>query len=117
MFGERLALLRKEKKLSQYELADKLGFTRGQIANYEQGKRQPDFETLQKLADFFDTSIDYLLGRTDDRRRNLEKENKIIKDAEDLLKALENIPEKDREKVVKLAVDYVKFITKENFDN
>ena len=65
MFGKRLATLRKNKNLSQYELADRLKLSRGQIANYEQGQREPDFNTLQKLADFLDVSIDFLLGRTD----------------------------------------------------
>lgn len=65
MFGKRLATLRKQKELSQYELADRLGFSRGQIANYEQGKREPDYGTLEKIADFFEVTTDYLLGRTD----------------------------------------------------
>lgn len=65
MFGERLASLRKSKGLSQYALAERLNFSRGQLANYEQGKREPDYNTLQKIADFFDVSVDYLIGRTD----------------------------------------------------
>lgn len=65
MFAERLSGLRKSMKISQYELADRLGMSRGQLANYEQGKRQPDQETLVKLADFFNVSTDYLLGRID----------------------------------------------------
>ncbi|MTI84412.1 MAG: helix-turn-helix domain-containing protein [Firmicutes bacterium] len=67
-FSKRLVKLRKEKCLSQYELAKLLNLTRGQIANYEQGKRQPDYETLYKLANFFDASVDYLLGYTDFRK-------------------------------------------------
>ena len=58
MFGHNLAKLRKEKNLSQYELAEKMGFSRGQISNYEQGTRQPDFDTLQKFAAFFEVSTD-----------------------------------------------------------
>ena len=50
--------------MTQNELANKLGISRGTYAHYEINKRQPDYETLQKLADFFDTSVDYLLGRT-----------------------------------------------------
>lgn len=65
MFGEKLAELRREKKLSQYELADRLGFSRGQLANYEQGTREPDFKTLQLIADYFSVTTDYLLGRVD----------------------------------------------------
>lgn len=65
MFGKRLANLRKAKNLSQYDLAEKMNLSRGQIANYEQGTRQPDFDTLQQFADFFEVTTDYLLGRTD----------------------------------------------------
>ena len=65
MFSKRLADLRKKRGLSQYELAKRLGCTRGQIGNYEQGTREPDHEMLTKIANFFDVSVDYLLGRTD----------------------------------------------------
>ncbi|KPV41990.1 helix-turn-helix domain-containing protein [Alicyclobacillus ferrooxydans] len=61
-FGDRLARLRKNKGLSQYELADRLGFSRGKLANYEQGQREPDYATLKQLADFFEVTTDYLLG-------------------------------------------------------
>lgn len=64
MFSERLKNLRKAKKLSQYELAERLGFSRGKLANYEQGTREPDFVTLEIIANFFDVSTDYLLGVT-----------------------------------------------------
>jgi transcriptional regulator with XRE-family HTH domain len=74
MLGERIAKLRKQKKLSQYDLADRLGFSRGKLANYEQGSRQPDFGTLELIADFFEVSIDYLLGRSDDSTP-VKKEN------------------------------------------
>lgn len=65
VLGKRIAALRKEKGLSQYELADRLGFSRGKLANYEQGTREPDYETLIKIADFFEVSTDYLLRGTD----------------------------------------------------
>ncbi|WP_067730974.1 helix-turn-helix domain-containing protein [Oceanobacillus damuensis] len=64
MLKERLKQLRKEKGISQYEAAKKLGFSRGKLANYEQGTREPDYDTLEKLADFYDCSLDYLLGRS-----------------------------------------------------
>jgi transcriptional regulator with XRE-family HTH domain len=63
MLSTRLSKLRKDKGLSQYEMAKRLGFSRGQLANYEQGTRAPDLETLQKIADFFEVTVDYLLGR------------------------------------------------------
>lgn len=74
MLGKRIAELRKNKGISQYELAERLGFSRGKLANYEQGSRQPDYETLQQIADYFEVTTDYLLGRSD----NPESLNKVI---------------------------------------
>lgn len=83
MLKNRLISLRKEKGLSQYEIADKLGFSRGKLANYEQGTRQPDYDTLTKIAEYYDVSVDYLLGRTD--QKNLkEDENLFFFDMEGL---------------------------------
>lgn len=62
-YGERLKKLRESKKLSQQQLAEKLNINRSTYARYELGQTQPDFETLEKLADFFEVSTDYLLGR------------------------------------------------------
>lgn len=65
MFNTRLQILRKSKRLTQDELASRLGVNRGTYANYERGHRQPDFETLVKIADYFDVTTDYLLGRNE----------------------------------------------------
>lgn len=56
--------LRTSSKLTQAEMAEKLGISRSTIGMYETGAREPDFETLEKIADFFNVDIDYLLGRT-----------------------------------------------------
>lgn len=64
--GERLKKLRKEKKLTQTELGSKINVTKVSISGYESGNRSPDTDTLQRLADFFEVSTDYLLGRTDE---------------------------------------------------
>lgn len=64
-YALRLAELRGAKGLTQQQLADLTGLTRGRLNNYEQGTREPDLVTLQSLADFFDVTTDYLLGRTD----------------------------------------------------
>lgn len=57
--------LRSSCGLTQAEMAEKLGISRSTIGMYETGAREPDFETLEKIADFFNVDIDYLLGRTD----------------------------------------------------
>lgn len=67
MFPERLKLLRTEKRISQSLLATHLGVTQQAIARWEKGETEPDINTIQNLASFFDVSIDYLLGRTDER--------------------------------------------------
>lgn len=63
--GDRIKTLRKQKQITQEELAKILGFGKSAISLYESGQRMPDPGTLQKLADFFDVSVDYLLCRTD----------------------------------------------------
>ena len=75
---ERLRLLRTEKKLSLRELGEKLNLSFVTIGQYERGERQPDNDILVKLADFFEVSIDYLLGRVDDRNLSLKKEEYVI---------------------------------------
>ncbi len=72
MFAERLVKLRKEKELSQYDLAKCLGLSRGQISNYELGTRKPDTDTLSKIANFFGVSVDYLLGNTSSRKIDIK---------------------------------------------
>lgn len=57
--------LRKAKGLKQSELADRLGLAPSTISMYEQGRREPDEETLKAIAKFFDVSTDYLLGHDD----------------------------------------------------
>lgn len=65
MLSKRLAYLRKNKEITQEQIANIIGVSRPTYTAYEMGRRQPDYETLQKLADFFGVTIDYLLGRTD----------------------------------------------------
>lgn len=50
---------------TQAEIAKKLGVSKSTISMYENGNREPDFETLEKIADLFNVDIDYILGRTD----------------------------------------------------
>ena len=56
--------LRKAAGLSQAEMAKKLGISRSTAGMYETGQREPDFETLEVIADFFNVDVDYLIGRT-----------------------------------------------------
>lgn len=61
--GERIRILRERKGLSQTCLASKLGIPNQSLSNYERGYRCPPSDVLKKMADFFQISVDYLLGR------------------------------------------------------
>ena len=66
MFAERLKELRKDKNMTQVQLAEALGVSKGTVAMWEIGKREPNFETLNRLSDIFDKRIDYILGYSND---------------------------------------------------
>ncbi|QAS52420.1 helix-turn-helix domain-containing protein [Halobacillus litoralis] len=66
-FGDILRKLRKEHKLSQRELGEKVQISESSVSMYERNEREPSFEITNKFADFFDVSSDYLLGRTHSR--------------------------------------------------
>jgi len=63
IFGERLLNLRKNKKLTQRQLADVIGLSAPAIHSYENGTKEPSITNLNKLADFFEVSVDFLLYR------------------------------------------------------
>ena len=69
-FCERFSELRREKALSYQEIADYLKLGERSIRYYESGERRPDFEGLLALAQYFEVSLDYLVGRTDKREIN-----------------------------------------------
>ena len=63
LFSERLKTLRKEKKLTQKELAEQIGISQKSYSHWETGKNEPSFENLIKLADLLEVSLDWLFGR------------------------------------------------------
>jgi transcriptional regulator with XRE-family HTH domain len=73
MFGNRLKDLRIDADLTQEQLAKHLNITRSALANYETGLREPGYEILIKIADFFEISLDYLLCRTNIPNQYLAK--------------------------------------------
>ncbi len=66
----RLRNLREQKKISQLKLAMDLNMNHNSISCYETGEYQADYETLIKLADYFNVSVDYLFERTDNPKIN-----------------------------------------------
>lgn len=93
-----LRSLRERKGLTQGEAAKKMGIVRTTYSNYEAGNREPDNDTLKKFSEFFEVSIDYLLGNeiTNDQAKSAvfeaysrlpQSKKKLI---DDMIKALEN---------------------------
>lgn len=64
---ERIRMLRTEARMNQTQLAARVSVTRQTISNYESGKRECSIDLLIALADCFQVSVDYLVGRTDER--------------------------------------------------
>ncbi|AFL99473.1 putative transcriptional regulator [Desulfitobacterium dehalogenans ATCC 51507] len=91
MFPERLIELRTSKDLTHQQMADMLGITRQAYGNYEAGKREPDHDTMKRLAEFFNVSTDFLLGLNfSDKLLTPKEEKDIAKDLEKMLSNLES---------------------------
>ena len=72
-FSIRLLELRNEIGLTQAELARRLDISRSTLGMYETGKREPDIESLERIADFFNVDMDYLLGNTNKTTMLIER--------------------------------------------
>lgn len=75
--GTRLKKEREKRNWSQIYVGKKIGITNAVLSNYERDYRDPDTETLKKLAELYGVSIDYLLGRTDNPKYNYDNFNLI----------------------------------------
>ena len=69
MYFERLGELRKERALTQTDVANLLGLAPSAYSRYERGKQDIPINCLKTLSEFYDVSIDYIVGRTDNRAR------------------------------------------------
>lgn len=97
MIGERLADLRKDRKLSQKDLAEKLKISHYTISSYEREKSTPDDEMKIKIAKFFNVSLDYLLGIINDEKPIDESKS---------FRLPENLPPH----AIKEIIDYINYI-------
>ena len=69
IFADRIKACRKNINKTQREVATDLGITESGYQKYELSKREPKMETLNKFADYFDVSVDYLMGRSESSQR------------------------------------------------
>jgi len=92
ILGERIKQLRKEKNWQQAELAEKIEADARQISRYEKGKIKPSAETLLKIAQVFDVSIDYLLKDDAPKKLTQIEDKELLKYLDDI----QNLEEEDR---------------------
>ncbi|MCR6116612.1 helix-turn-helix transcriptional regulator [Salipaludibacillus agaradhaerens] len=116
MLKDKLVQLRKRKKKTQQDIADIIGVTRPAYTAYEKGNRTPDYDIIKKLADYFDVTTDYLLGRSDHPELTAEDDeksfdyykSKIAKEFPDIdlmFKDMESLSAEDMKEVY----EYIKF--------
>lgn len=92
--GTKLKNLRKQKKVTQQELADRIGLNRATISNYEVGRRTPHLPELQLFADFFGVGLDYFgVATRDEVFDTLSRAKDVFEN--------ENIPKSDKDKLYK----------------
>lgn len=103
MISTRLKSLREDADLSQKELAKLLGVSPSTIGMYEAGKRTPDSEMLTRICDFFNITVDYLIGRSNIKNPkcstyNKEEQNPITDDEKNILNLYKKLNDKDKAK-------------------
>ena len=102
---ENLRILRKQHKLSQQKLADILHISQQSIYKYENDITFPDIETLIRMADYFNTSIDYLVGHTDISHKIEPVSESMLNEKEQrLLSQYRTLSEKQKS-IVNLVID------------
>ena len=108
MLKSRLKELRTLKMMTQQEVANVFGISRQVYNNYELGKREPDYETIILFADYFETTTDYLLGKSNDPNPAI-KQSEENTNLEDVL-AKEGVTRKEDIKTIKRLVEMMALI-------
>ncbi|MGK5093748.1 helix-turn-helix transcriptional regulator [Deltaproteobacteria bacterium TL4] len=89
--------IRKQKKMSQEELAEKVGINQNHLSRLETGKYKPSIDALKRLADALEVSADYLLSDTDDKPEEIRIEDQILAERIRMLNTLDG---KDKETII-----------------
>ncbi|TJY44270.1 helix-turn-helix transcriptional regulator [Cohnella pontilimi] len=102
--GERLRELRLSRNISQEEVARQIGITRSAYSHYEINNRQPVYETLIKLAAYFDVSLDYIIGGTSAKHKT---EFSDAQDTREIMNLLKHMNQEQRKKSIRLMTDLI----------
>lgn len=97
-FAERLDELMAEKKMNSLRLSKEIGGSDRVIGAWRKGEYEPKLESLIRLAEFFDVSLDYLAGRSDVREMSIKKEPapEISENGQEVLKIYNRLPEREQ---------------------
>lgn len=110
-FKDRLKLLREEKGIKQYQLAKYVGVCRATVSGYETKGYQPSHEKLQRMAQVFDVSIDYLVGggpEDEELQINVQSTHKRL--VKEIARSSTNLSYEDKLKLL----DYIRFLEYQN---
>ncbi|MBE5780672.1 MAG: helix-turn-helix transcriptional regulator [Clostridiales bacterium] len=104
---ENLKKLRQEKGISQKQLADVVSVSQQSINKYENHSVEPDIETMIRIADYFDTSVDYLIGHSEVNRRCEQVQPHDLNECEtELIEDFRKLTEKQRNAVKAVIKSY-----------
>lgn len=97
-FAERLDELMAETKMNSLRLSKEIGGSDRVIGAWRKGEYEPKLESLIRLADFFNVSLDYLAGRSDVREMSIKKEpaSEISENGQEVLKIYNRLPEREQ---------------------
>lgn len=109
--GKRLRRLRAQKNKTQAQVAMDLGLQRGTYAQYEIDRREADYKTLQRMADYYNVTTDYLLGRTSDPVVNTDND---MDDYRAIARRVKKLDEKGKQELLR---EIVNDIFSEDFKN
>lgn len=100
-FRANLKAVRKEKNLTQRQVAEQLGVVESCYANWEQGRTEPDISTLRRLSLIFEVSIDYLAGLEDDFgvRASAPMSDDLTAEEKEMIKKIRTLRKESRELV------------------
>lgn len=110
LIGEKIKELRKNSKITQEQLGNAIGVSKMAISYFEKGKKSPGRESLEKIADYFKVTTDYLLGRSEDPELNEEEDKIISEEGKNIMSLIEGLPEDERKKAWEQLEMYVTYM-------
>ncbi|HDR7601542.1 TPA: helix-turn-helix transcriptional regulator [Bacillus mycoides] len=116
MIGEKIKELRKNSKITQEQLGNAIGVSKMAISYFEKGKKSPGRESLEKIADYFNVTTDYLLGRSEDPELNEEENKTVTEEGKNIMTLIESLPEDERKKAWEQLEMYVTYMQNKKND-